>query len=155
MQREQSQAVSTDPQWQDQRQWAQTETQGGSSWTSGNTVMVNWAQVAQGGFWVSITGFNQKPSGHWPGQPVLGLAVLQQPQALSPHILSRAPPGVHIRCSSSSRIFGVLFELWHRGEQQLWALSKGSLFQQSSFKQGGFTIWQPDISSNFNLSVIL
>lgn len=60
------------------------------------------------------------------------LAAFQQPQPLCPHVLSRAPVGAHEGHAGSIRTFGLLYQLWHGREQQVWALCKGSLFQSSS-----------------------
>lgn len=60
------------------------------------------------------------------------LTTFQQPQPWCPHVLPRAPVGTCARRAGSSRTFGLLCQLWHRGEQLVWALCKGSTFQHSS-----------------------
>lgn len=47
-------------------------------------------------------------------------------QDLSAHSLSRAPVGAHTRHAGSIRTLGLLYQLWHRGQQQVWALHIGS-----------------------------
>jgi len=73
-----SQDLSSGAQWQDQRQWAQTETQKVLSeneetlfYCEGNRAL---AQVVQGGCGVSVLGDTQKPSGQGPGQQVVLLS---------------------------------------------------------------------------------
>ena len=71
-----SQAVSSGAQWQDQRQWAQTETQEVPSQYQKTLIRCedDWAlaQVAQRGCRVYVPQDIQKPSGHGPGQPAPG-----------------------------------------------------------------------------------
>lgn len=55
--------------------------------------------------------------GLWPGCFSAG--------SVYPH-LSRAPVGVHTGHAGSIRALGLLCQLWHRGQQQVWALHKGS-----------------------------
>lgn len=80
--------------------------------------------------WAAIGGSPRHPCNVTVTAP--DLTAFQQPQPLSPCILSRAPVSAHARCAGSSRTFGLLFELSCGGEKQLWALSKGSTFQCSS-----------------------
>ncbi len=71
VQRGQSQALFSGAQWQDQRQWAQTETQEVPSEHQETLFHSESEEVAQRGGGVSILGDSQAPPTH-PGQPAPG-----------------------------------------------------------------------------------